>query len=281
MGGAERNARKKRQSQLTGKRPPAVARHRSGDRQKVIIGVVVVVLLLGAVLGGVIYTNNKKNATEGQNIAAKSPTAQLDQAATGAAADKVTYPVRREGAAVVVGRPTAKVTLDVYEDFLCPVCRSFEASYGPDIAKHVKDGTVQVRYHMLPMLNDRSDPAGYSMDSANAGLCAADAGKFPAFHLSLYDAQPAEGARGWDKQQLAKLGTDLGITGSTFTSCVESGKYDSALQSAFDKIKTTAYLQQDLGGGQKGFGTPTIAVGPKTVDVSAPQWLDKLVRNAA
>ncbi len=282
MGGAERNARKKRQAQTTastGGQAPAVARHKSGDRKKIVIGVVVVVLLLGAVVGGVIYTNNKKNATEGQDIAGTS-TSQLDDAATGAAADDVTYPVRRDGAVVVVGKDTAKVTLDVYEDFLCPVCGGFEQNYGDDMEQHVKDGTLRLRYHMLPMLNENSDPPGYSMDSANAGLCAADGGKFPEFHQSLYDAQPEEGARGWDKQQLAKLGKDLGIKSAGFKSCVESGKYEKVIQSQFEQVRTAEYLQQEIHG-QKGFGTPTVAKGHEVIDTSSANWLDDVLGNAS
>jgi protein-disulfide isomerase len=280
VGGAERSARRRRQAQTAGKSPasgkaPAVASHKSGGRRNVVIGVVVVVLLLGAVLAGVIYTTNEKNATEGQDIAANS-TSELDDAASGAAGGNADYPVKREGAVVVVGEDSAKVTLDVYEDFLCPVCRQFEAEYGADFAKHVTDGTLKLRYHMLPMLNDRSDPPGYSMDSANAGLCAADAGKFPGFHVSLFDAQPEEGARGWDKQQLAKLGKDLGITSPTFKSCVEGGKYDSALQAELDKVRTAEYLQQEIDG-QKGFGTPTVAKGQQVVDTADPKWLEKLL----
>lgn len=266
MGGAERSARKRRQAQTTTGKTTAAARRTSGDRKKVVIGVVVAVLLLGAVLGGILYTSSQKNATEGQDIAAGNTTAP-------AAAE---FPVRRDGAVVVVGEDTAKVTLDVYEDFLCPVCRTFEAAYGEDLTKHVEDGTVRLRYHILPMLNDASDPPGYSMDSANAGLCAADAGKFPAYHTTLFNSQPEEGSRGWDKAQLAKLGQDLGITSGTFKSCVESGKYGGILQASLDKVRNTEYLQQDLNG-QRGFGTPTVAEGQKVVDVSDPQWLDTVV----
>lgn len=263
MGGAERNARKKRQAQMASRQAPAAAAKRgTGDRKKIIIGVVVVVLLLGAVLGGVIYTNNQKDATEGQDIATSSSDAS--------------YPVTRDGAVVVVGEDTAKVTLDVYEDFLCPACRAFEDSYGRSIEEYVEDGTVRVRYHMLPMLNDRSDPPGYSLDSANAALCAADAGKFPEFHLSLFGEQPEEGSRGWDKQQLVKLGKDLGITSPAFESCVDSGEYNSLIEAHFDEVRETPYLQQDFDG-QKSFATPTVAVGERIVEPTDPKWLEKLV----
>ena len=277
MGGAQRNDRKKRQAHTTTGRSPAVAaaRKSGGDRKKIIIGSVVVVVLLGAVIGGVLFYNNKKNATEGQDI----------QTATSQQADNAVpppdYPVTRQDGIVVVGETTAKVTLDVYEDFLCPACRSFEDTYGVSVEKHVADGTVLVRYHMLPMLNDRSDPPGYSLDSANAGLCAADAGMFPAYHKSLFNDQPAEGSRGWDRQQLAKLGTDLGITSKDFTACVTSGKYDDLVQANFTDVKKATYLQQEFPDGQKGFGTPTLAVGEKVVDTTKSDWLDKLVAAAS
>lgn len=277
MGGAQRNARKKRQAQQTasGGTAVAAARRADNDRRKLFIGAGVVVVLLVAVIGGVLIYNNQKNATEGQDIQAVAPSSQ--QADT-ASAD---IPVTRDGGVVVVGESSAKVTLDVYEDFLCPACRQFEETYGSDIDKYVTDGSVQVRYHMLPMLNERSDPAGYSLDSANAGLCAADAGQFPAFHKSLYADQPEEGSRGWDRQQLAKLGKDLGITSADFTTCVTSGKYNDLVQSNFDEVKKTAYLQQEFPDGTKGFGTPTIASGEKVVDTSKSNWLDTLVSSAS
>jgi protein-disulfide isomerase len=276
VGGAERNARKKRQAQMAGgSKAVAAARKADGDRRKLFIGVGVVVVLLAAVIGGVIVYNNQKNTTEGKDIQVSSSTSQQ---ADDASAD---FPVTRDGGVVAVGKSDAKVTLDVYEDFLCPVCHQFENTYGTNIEKHVADGTVQVRYHMLPMLNERSDPAGYSMDSANAGLCAADAGMFPAYHKNLFDNQPEEGSRGWDDQQLAKLGTDLGIKSADFTTCVTSGKYDSLVQQDWDEVQQATYLQQEFPDGQKGFGTPTIAVDQKVVDTTKSDWLDKLVESAS
>lgn len=276
MGGAERNARKKRQAQTTAGRSatPVAAARKAPDRKKFAVGVVVVVVLAVAVVVGLVIYNNQKNATEGKDIQAARPD-------TSQQSDAADLTATRDGGVVTVGSADAKVTLDVYEDFLCPACRSFEETYGSAIEKHVADGTVQVRYHMLPMLNDRSDPPGYSMDSANAGLCAADAGKFPEFHKSLFNDQPDEGSRGWDRQQLAKLGKNLGITDAKFTDCVVNGTYDDLVQENFDKVKTADYLQQEFPDGSKGFGTPTLAVGEKVVDTAKSDWLDKLVDSAA
>jgi len=274
VGGAERNARKKRQAQTRGPgNAVAAARRADTDRRKLYIGAAVVVVILAAVVGGVLISNSQKNTTEGKDIQAAPSSSQQ----TAMADVRVT----RDGGVVVVGQPDAKVKLDVYEDFLCPICGHFEQTYGKTIEDHVVKGSVQVRYHMLPMLNNRSDPPGYSMDSANAGLCAADAGKFPAFHQSLYNDQPEEGSRGWDDQQLAKLGQNVGITSKDFTSCVTSGKYDSLAQAELDKATSAPYLVQDFGNGQKGFGTPTLAVGQKVVDTAKSNWLDTLVASAS
>jgi len=266
VGGAERNARKKRQAQLTQAKPVAAPARRQVDRKKVIIWAAVAVVVVGAAVGGYVYYDSQKNATEGQEI----------QAASWGTPDP-SYPVRREDAVVVVGEDTASVTLDVYEDFLCPACRSFEEQYAGAVEEHIADGTLQVRYHMLPMLNDRSDPAGYSMDAANAGLCAADAGVFPEFHASLFEHQPDENARGWDKQQLTDLGTkQLDVTDPAFRACIADGTHNTAVQNHFDEVRETKHLEQDFDG-QRGFGTPTLAADEKVVKISDPKWLDNLL----
>ncbi|MGH3470158.1 MAG: DsbA family protein, partial [Thermocrispum sp.] len=119
--------------------------------------------------------------------------------------------------------------------------------------------------HMVPMLSERSDPPGYSMDAANAALCAADEGKFTAFHDSLFAAQPEEGKRAWDKGQLTKLGTKLGL-GEGFASCVARRTYHAELD------KSLATASADI----PDFGTPTV-IGPDgRVDLSQQGWLDRL-----
>ncbi|MCG8914928.1 DsbA family protein [Actinokineospora sp. PR83] len=292
MGGAERNARKRKRNQGGGAGPGgatsgakaaggkagggkpaarpgsaqaalAAARAGKNDRTKVILGVVAVVVVAAAVIGGVIWTNNKKNATA--------------DAAIPVAAARQELPTRREDAAVLVGEDSAKVTLDVYEDFLCPACRGFEAQFGPAIEQKMDEGVLKVRFHLVNLLNSRSDPEGYSTDSANAALLAADEGKFLRFHKSLYDSQPEEGARGWSKDQLIELGRAVGITGQAFADGVRAGKYDQQVTAAYEKARNTESLLQDAGNGQKAFGTPTLAVGDRVVDTSQADWLERLV----
>jgi protein-disulfide isomerase len=262
VGGAERNARKRRQQQIAASR--AVSKARGGDQKRVIAVVIGVVLLAGAVIGGVLWTNASKNVTAGQAI---TPVAAQTQAAG--------VVEKRNGVVVTVGKPGAKATIDIYADFLCPICGQFQKQYGQQIEQQINAGTLQVNYHMVPLLNSRSNPPGYSLDSANAALAAANAGKFTAFHDSLYASQPQEGARGYDKSQLIKLGQDLGITSPTFAQEINAGTYDQPINAAFNQTLADPNLQQDFGQGPS-FGTPTVAVNGKVIQLSAG-WLNQVI----
>ncbi|WP_409495628.1 thioredoxin domain-containing protein [Amycolatopsis sp. cmx-11-12] len=263
MGGAERNARKRKQQQ-TAARSVAQARGvAGGDKKKVVVITVAVIVLAALVIGGVVWSTSSKDSTEGKVIAAQAGT-------WGPGVVE-----KRDGVVVSAGKPEAKKSIDVYADFLCPVCKQFEETFKEQIHEQVNNGTLQVRYHMLPMLNQRSDPPGYSLDSANAALAAADAGKFLAFHDALFKDQPAEGARGFDKAQLIKLGQDVGITDPAFATSINTGVYEQQIQDEYKKTSTDPSLQQDFGNGP-GFGTPTVASNGQVVKLDEG-WLQKVI----
>ncbi|GHF16793.1 membrane protein [Amycolatopsis deserti] len=258
MGGAERSARKRRQQQSAGARAVTQARGGGGPSRKTIVSVVAVVLLAAVVIGGVIWTNASKNETEGTAITPQTASAVLDTAD------------ERQGATVVSGKADAKVKLDIWADFLCPYCAQLQQRYGKQIEEQIQAGNVQVTYHMIPLLNNRSDPPGYSLDSANASLCAADQGKFTPYHDSLFASQPEEGKRGYDKGQLIKLGQDLGITAPEFATCVNAGTYDQQLKDALTKVSEDPNFQ----------GTPTVLHNGQMINWTQDGWLPNLVNQA-
>ena len=264
MGGAARNARKSRQ-QAAAARSVAQARGSGTDRNKIIAVAVAVVVIAALVIGGVLWINSSKNATQDNAIPAGTPTALGPGVVE-----------KRDGVVVSVGKPGAPKTIDLYADFLCPYCAKLQQDYGPRMEQAINSGQLTVRYHMVILLNKNSDPPGYSLDSANAALAAADEQKFTAFHDALFKNQPQEGGRGYDKSQLIKLGQDLGITDPKFAQTVNAGTYDQQLQTAFQQIQSDPKLQQDFGNGQIGFGTPTVAVNGKAIPASG-DWLTKVL----
>ncbi|MBC3190301.1 thioredoxin domain-containing protein [Pseudonocardia sp. C8] len=178
------------------------------------------------------------------------------------------YAVARDGVVVTAGNPAAPVTVDVYEDYLCPACKQFERIYGDEITAALNDGKVKVNYHHIAILDDRSNPPGYSTRAGNAALCAADAGIFPAFHARLYTDQPGEGA-GRTVEELTAWGTELGATGD-FAGCVARQENTRGIADA------TAAAAADPAAAPGGrFGTPTVLVNRTKIDVNDSAWLSK------
>jgi protein-disulfide isomerase len=267
---SSKNATRKRGSKDVARRrggkAVAQARGAGGNRVAIIAGVVVVLVLAAFVVGGVVLAG-KKQDTDVQ-------TATIPAVTAGVAG--VPVALEEQTGTVVVGKDDAKATIDVYEDFLCPICGTFEKQNGPAIEQGLTSGKLKVRYHVVNLLDSKSTPPGYSLLSANAGLSVAKNSptKFLDFHDSLFGAQPSEGGAGYTADQLVALGKELGVGGS-YEQDVRGGTYDATVKAAFQKAGSDPALQRTQSG-QSYFGTPTVASGGKIVDTSDPGWLAKL-----
>ena len=234
------------------------------SRRRVITAGAVILLLAAAVVGGVLWQRSRST------LADAAPTS-ID----------ASYPARVDNGTVLAGADSAKTTIDVYEDFLCPACGNFEQRNADKINNALVAGTLKVRYHIINLLDEQSNPAGYSLDSGSAALCAADAGAFPSYHASLYGNQPKEGGRGYSLDQLVKLGHDLGITDPAFDQCVRGRTHADAVRAQLAAATSDPALRRPRPGGAQVFGTPTVVVAGKPVDVGDPAWLDNALRAAA
>lgn len=277
VGGAQRTNRRQKQRQSAAAAARVVAQARSSggrDLSKIIIAAVVVVVIAGAVVFGVLYQQHKSNEAAQTVI----------PALTVAGSSKYPTSVDKVNATVLVGQPTAKVTIDAYEDFLCPICGHFEATNFKSIEQQLEAGTIKVRYHMINLLDSSSNPPGYSLMSANAALAVATVapGKFMDYHYSLYQKQPEENGTGWTQAQLTSLANRLGVSGSQFDSLVNGKTYENQIQTNLTNAGNNQALFQTNTDGTKGFGTPTVvANGGAPINWQAnTNWLTDLV-NAA
>lgn len=59
------------------------------------------------------------------------------------------------------------------------MCGLFESQHTDTIQQTLNARRITVRSHILNLLEGRSDPPGYSLQAANAGLCTAEAWGFP------------------------------------------------------------------------------------------------------
>lgn len=246
-----RNQRKRKQRRQTGSQAVSAARRSAGGgRGGIYAGITVIVVLAVVVAAGVLVTRSRNS----------TPLAAIPPVRVSA-----TYPTALQDGVVVAGKPGARTTVDAYEDFLCPVCDAFESQHASNIQQALDAGRITVRYHMLNLLADRSNPPGYSLQAANAGLCAAQAGMFPSYHASLYGKQPEEGAAGYTVDQLVALGRALGAQGN-FEPCVRSGTYDARVKSQLAGAQTNPALSQQTPNGPS-FGTPTVLVNGKVIPI--------------
>jgi protein-disulfide isomerase len=164
------------------------------------------------------------------------------------------YTATASGGVVTAGN--GPIVVDVYEDFLCPVCERFEERYGEELTTALNEGRITVRYHSVAILDELTDPPGYSTRAANANLCATQAGIFPAYHARLFDEQPAEGSAGLTDEQLIAFGTELGADIGDVAAATEAATADPAARNADGR-----------------FGTPTVLLDGVRVDISDTSWL--------
>ncbi|WP_051466870.1 DsbA family protein [Actinomadura oligospora] len=223
-----------------------------------VLGAVVVVAV--AVVVTVVAMNSDKSGGDGKNVSAnlyKGAVAPIKVEADGT---------------VTMGKPGAKATLDLYEDFQCPICKEFEKTSGDTVKQLAAEGKVTVKYHILSFVNPQGSPR-----AAVAGWCAADEGKYLQFHDVAYQNQPDE-RKALTVDVLKKFGTAAGTTGN-FAKCVSDQKYASQVKKNNDDgLKV---LQAKYGGRA---GTPSVLVNGKPIDQNAmfdPNALEKAVTSAA
>jgi protein-disulfide isomerase len=180
-----------------------------------------------------------------------------------------TYTASASGAVVTAGN--GPVVIDVYEDYLCPSCERFEERYGDEITTALNEGRISVRYHSIAILGDLTSPPGYSTRAANAALCSVPAGIFPRYHDRLFADQPAEGGAGLTDDQLIAFGTELGAQGD-FAACVQGGTHAEEVAAETEKATNDPALETD---GR--FGTPTVAIDGRKIDLNDTGWLQNAI----
>ena len=257
MGGAVRGQAKRKQQAAQG----VTAARGNGRPSRGVVAAVAIIVALAMVAGLGLWLQNR-------NSPADLP------AAIPVAAAGPEYPVVLQGDTVVAGRAQAPVTIDVYEDFLCPGCAEFEKLYHQQLAQAAADGMARVVYHPVAILDDHSEPAGYSTLAAGAAFCAAQVGIFPQFHNSLFATQPGEDGPGWTSAQLHQLARDLGA-GDGFASCMQAGTDRRVAASTQIARLFVSGLRTD---GR--FGTPSVVVNGTLIDIGDPGWLDQALSRA-
>ena len=174
---------------------------------------------------------------------------QLGKKATTAFIDPLTdYPAALiDGAAI--GSKNAPVTLEVYEDFQCPVCARYALTVEPElVTKYVIPGTLRIVHHDIAILGNRT-PDDESKIAAVGASCATDQGRYWDYSHWVYANQAGENAGGFGREQIAAIAEAAGVDVAGFPACLD------------DSARVIAVAQTTGDAGTRGINqTPTMAI---------------------
>ena len=127
-------------------------------------------------------------------------------------------------ASPVRGSSSAPVTIVEFGDYQCPKCDAWFKNEEPTIkANYIDTNKAKLYFVDFPFLGDDSPVA------AQAAYCAGDQGKYWEYHDYLYTNQGAI-QNGWaSTSNLKSYAATLGLDANQFNSCLDSGKYASAV----------------------------------------------------
>lgn len=118
------------------------------------------------------------------------------------------------GADAVAGTTVEQAPeLEVYLDFMCPHCGTFEAVNGGDIKTLLDEGAVTLSVHPLNFLDRQSSEGDFSSRAANALATVADAAPEQAYDFmqALFATQPAEGGAGLTDEEMGQIAVEAGV----------------------------------------------------------------------
>ena len=150
----------------------------------------------------------------------------------------------------IVLNPTATPTIDVWVDYQCPACRTFEVLNGGYLNEIIAQKKAKVVFHPLTFIGAES------IIAANAAACAADENKFVDMNLALFQNQAgSENSGKWQGDVMLAIGESIGIKSESFKQCVREGNY----------VKWTRNVT-DASASKNVNSTPTIRVNGKDLD---------------
>ena len=202
-----------------------------------VIGTVLFIVL--ALAGVTIYTNSSKNATLPGGTS------------------------KDDGYGITFNAST-KPQIDVWEDFQCPICKTFEGINNSYLNEVASSGKAKVVFHPMSFIGIES------VIAANAAACSNAEGKFLQFHKALYENQSStENTGHWNNAAMIALGKSVNLSSKTFADCVNNSKYYGWVKKVMD-----AAAAKNVN------ATPTIFVNGKELDRQT-QYMDANAFKAA
>ncbi|WP_062213361.1 DsbA family protein [Demequina oxidasica] len=146
--------------------------------------------------------------------------------------------------------------VDIYEDFMCPICNQFEQTNAADLDELREAGEISVYYHPISILDRVSLGTDYSTRAANAAATIADQSPehFHEFAEALYANQPEENTEGLSDATMADIAVSVGVSQDVANS-IADGDFRKWVAAATDQASQDGMS-----------GTPTVMVNREILD---------------
>ncbi|HEX5826684.1 MAG TPA: thioredoxin domain-containing protein [Candidatus Limnocylindrales bacterium] len=118
-----------------------------------------------------------------------------------------------------LGDADAPVTLEVWEDYQCPVCARHTLSVEPILVEqYVKDGTLRIEKRDLAFLGT-GNPSESEV-AASGAVCADRQGKYWPYTLWMYNNQDGENAGGFSPERVKGIAEAAGVDVTDWDACM-------------------------------------------------------------
>lgn len=257
-GGSARPSHNERREAAREKARQLRQRQRKRERRNRLLlssGIGLASLAIIAVIGFIIFTSIRPAGPGPANMAS-------DGLKIGQNLEAVTTAPLPAGADPVpsAANPANVVDIQIYVDYLCPVCSAFQEANAAQIEEWVTEGSATVEYYPISIRNSQSQGTRYSTRAANAAACVANysPNAFYAFNGLLLANQPEEQTPGLDDAALVDLADQAGVTASSnVETCITDGRFTGWVADATTRALTGPIPNTDV---DKITSIPTVIV---------------------
>jgi protein-disulfide isomerase len=157
-------------------------------------------------------------------------------------------------------RADGVLDIQMYVDYLCPICGSFEATNGDYISSLLENGDTTVEIHPISILDRLSQGSKYSTRASNAAACVANfsPNQFYDFHNLLFANQPKENTLGLTDEELIAFTTQAKVQkADAIASCIRDQTFKGWATTATARALNGPIPNSNV---DKVIGTPTVIV---------------------
>lgn len=163
--------------------------------------------------------------------------------------------------------PESVRAINIFIDYTCPACASFESEYGPLLRNLLENGAATVEYHPIALFDARSAGTRYSTTAANSVACVAenDPDSFFDYNEILLANQPAAPEEFRPAiNRLPELVEEAGATNvAEITQCIRDKTFENWVGQVTKRATVTGPVPVRNSEAPLITGTPTVLVDGK------------------